>query len=152
MDLTAPPAADPLMIALERELQPGERVLWSGKRLARVNTGGFAIWLFAVPWTAFALFWTVMAATGADALSDTVGPVGWAFALFGLPFVAVGLGTLVLPVLPLLGAGSTLFAAPTAACCGWRYSAGACGANRSNAAASARFSAASGAMAKDRCG
>ena len=41
MDLTAPPQPDrvdtSLGLALERELEPGERILWSGKQLARLN-------------------------------------------------------------------------------------------------------------------
>ena len=69
MDLSAPPAADPLKLALERELHGNERVLWSGKQLARVSWGGLAIWLFAVPWTAFAVFWTVMAKPGTARVS-----------------------------------------------------------------------------------
>ena len=83
MDLTAPPQPEPiapsLVLALERELEPGERVLWSGKQLARVNPAGFAIWLFAVPWTAFALFWMAMAAAGVKATDGAGGALAWAF-------------------------------------------------------------------------
>src|SRR5687768_8229339 len=109
MDLTAPPQADPLEAALQRELQAGERVLWRGRRLPRVAWSGFAIWLFAVPWTAFALFWTAMAYTGVQSF-EGAGPIGYAFPLFGTPFIAVGFGMLVLPFLPLFGANRTLFA------------------------------------------
>jgi len=108
MDLTTA-HSDPLQMALQRELQSGERVLWSGRPLARVAWSGLAIWLFAVPWTAFSLFWTSMAFAGAQAF-DEVGPLGYAFPLFGTPFIAIGLGMLSLPFLPLFGASRTLFA------------------------------------------
>lgn len=98
------------MLALDRELQAGERVLWSGKRLARVSWGGLAIWLFAVPWTAFSLFWMAGASMGAQAGSETFGFLAWAFPLFGLPFVLVGLGMMAAPFLPLFGASRTMFA------------------------------------------
>lgn len=110
MDLTAPPAADAISLALDRELQAGERLLWSGKRLARVSWGGMAIWLFAVPWTAFSLFWMAGASMGAQASSGTFGLLAWALPLFGLPFVLVGVGMMAMPFLPLFGASSTLFA------------------------------------------
>lgn len=109
MDLTAPPRTDPLEMALQRELRGGERVLWRGQPLARVSWSGLAIWLFAVPWTAFSLFWTAMAWAGAQSFADA-GPLGYAFPLFGTPFIAVGLGMLSLPFLPLFGASRTLFA------------------------------------------
>ena len=100
MDLTAPPQPDrvdtSLGLALERELEPGERILWSGKQLARLNLAGFAIWLFAVPWTAFALFWMAMAATGVRE-TEGAGALAWAFPLFGLPFVAAGIAMLAAP-------------------------------------------------------
>ena len=110
MDLTAPPRAQPLMLALERELQPGERLLWSGEQLARINAGAFGIWLFAVPWTAFALFWMAMAGIGAQATQGSAGVFAWAFPLFGLPFVLIGLAMLAAPFASLFGAHRVLFA------------------------------------------
>jgi len=41
---------------LRRELLPAERLLWSGRPDPARLRAAFAIWLFAVPWTAFALF------------------------------------------------------------------------------------------------
>ncbi len=109
MDLTAP-YSDPLAMALKRELQPGERVLWQARRLPRIAAAGFGLYFFAIPWTAFALFWMTMAYQGAQSEIESTGPVALAFPLFGLPFVAVGLGMLSLPFLPLLGADKTMFA------------------------------------------
>ncbi len=53
-----------LDLALSRELRVGERVQWSGMKLARVEWTHFGIYAFAIPWTAFSLFWTFMAAAG----------------------------------------------------------------------------------------
>ncbi len=109
MDLTAF-APDPLELALQRELRAGERVLWRGRRLPRVAWEGLAIWVFAIPWTAFSLFWTVMAFSGAQAFEPNAGVLCYAFPLFGTPFIAVGLAMLAAPFAPLFGAGRTLFA------------------------------------------
>ena len=48
--------------------------------------------VFGIPWTGFAIFWVVMA-SGARG----VGPIGWVFPLFGVPFVLIGLGMLASP-------------------------------------------------------
>ncbi len=100
---------DPLQLAMQRELRSGERVLWTGRPLARVAWSGLAVWIFAVPWTAFSVFWTVMAFAGAQAFEEA-GPLGYAFPLFGTPFIVIGLGMLSVPFLPLFGASRTLFA------------------------------------------
>jgi hypothetical protein len=56
-------------------------------------TAGF---LFGIPWTAFAIFWTVGAAWGTSKAGDA-GPFR-AFPLFGVPFILVGLGMLSGPI------------------------------------------------------
>jgi hypothetical protein len=96
--------------ALERELGPDETVQWHGWQLGRIDPRHFGIYLFAVPWTAFALFWTTMAA-GAMAASDLggVGLIGWAFPLFGVPFIAVGAWMLSRPFMPLWERGRVLY-------------------------------------------
>jgi hypothetical protein len=79
-----------------RELEPGESVSWSGMpKPVYFNAGTTAAFLFAIPWTAFALFWMAGAARfqipqfnqGADL-----------FPLFGIPFVLVGFGMLSAPL------------------------------------------------------
>lgn len=113
-DVTGPERTNATMarlrLALERELAPDEVVLWHGWKLGRVEPLSFGIYLFAIPWTAFSIMWTAMAA-GAMASSGDDGPgwFGWAFPLFGLPFVAVGVGMLAGPFAPLLHKGRVLF-------------------------------------------
>lgn len=99
-----------LRLALERELHADEAVLWHGWQLGRLEPRAFAIYLFAIPWTAFALMWTALAA-GAMVQSGEEGPgwIGWAFPLFGLPFVAIGLLMLARPFGPLLERGRVLY-------------------------------------------
>lgn len=96
-----------LTLALERELQPDETVQWHGWQTGRVDLRSFAIYVFAVPWTAFSLMWTVLAA-GAIGVAE-IGLVGIAFPLFGLPFIAVGAWMLARPFLPLWERGRVLY-------------------------------------------
>lgn len=80
---------------LQRALQPGERVRWAGQPApTRAVLGSLLLWLFFIPWTAFAVFWMV-AASGFEVPTFTQ-PNHW-FALFGLPFVLIGLGGLSSP-------------------------------------------------------
>ncbi|WP_340586993.1 hypothetical protein [Erythrobacter alti] len=105
------PYSDPLEIALQRELVEGERVMWKARPLSRIMWTGFAIWLFAVPWTAFAVFWTVMAYAGVDSMTDGGSSLlAYAFPLFGLPFILVGLAMMSAPFAPLLWANRRMFA------------------------------------------
>jgi hypothetical protein len=90
--LKLPPA---LQQKVTRELQPGEVVSWAGQPDAnRFMLTGFALWLFFIPWTAFALFWVAGAAgfkwPDFNALFSF-------FPLFGLPFVLIGVGGLLSP-------------------------------------------------------
>ncbi|MFM9934948.1 MAG: hypothetical protein ACKVOL_01980 [Novosphingobium sp.] len=86
---------------LRRELLPGERLLWSASPAPRKLRAAYAIWLFAVPWTAFALFWEAMAFMPWYAGTHTPDAMKWSFGivfpLFGLPFIAVGCAMLWMP-------------------------------------------------------
>ncbi len=76
-NLPLDPATERLLAA---ELRPGETVLWqSSSDPRRSFRMGLLIFLFAIPWTAFAVFWMTMASRGSVL-----------FGLFGLPFVLVG--------------------------------------------------------------
>lgn len=114
---TAAPEDD----GLKSELRAGERVLWSGKPLpARIMLSAFAIWFFAIPWTAFALFWESMALSPWFAASGSHGTpkaVEWGvavvFPIFGLPFVLIGLGMMAAPFYAYRKAQRTLYAITT---------------------------------------
>ncbi len=83
---------------INRELEPGERIEWLDMPKPRfftpASTGAF---LFGIPWTAFALFWTAGAAWGVSE-SDTGPGLFNFFPLFGVPFILVGIGMLSTPI------------------------------------------------------
>ena len=80
---------------LHEELGPTEKLLWSAApapgRLARIT---LPIFLFAIPWTAFAIFW-IAGASGFK--RPNFGQPAGLFPLFGVPFVLIGLGMLSSP-------------------------------------------------------
>lgn len=107
MELTGQP--DRVEALLRQELASGERLLWHSRALPRAKRGSLAIVLFAIPWTAFSIFWVVMAFTMTRLDSDA-NLMDWLFPAFGLPFVAVGLFMFVRPLLSRLAAGRTIYA------------------------------------------
>lgn len=103
-----------LQLALERELADDEQVLWQAMQLARLEQKAFGTYIFAIPWTVFALLWTALAAGGTVSMgSEGLGWIAWAFPLFGLPFIAIGLAMLARPFLPLVQKGRVLYAVTT---------------------------------------
>ena len=105
---------------IEGELASGETLLWAGQpspgRMAKM---GIVPMLFGIPFTAFALFWTAMAggmawfAHGVGSQFPGGGSLTTPFALFplfGLPFIAVGVGMLLSPLWLSLKARRTLYA------------------------------------------
>jgi hypothetical protein len=99
--------------SLRRELVAGERLLWSAQPLARRLKGGFGIWVFAIPWTVFALFWESAAflpwlasSKTPDAMRLTFGIV---MPLFGLPFILIGFWMLWKPIQAMRQAGMTVY-------------------------------------------
>lgn len=89
------------------ELQSGERVTWAGQpmpgRFARRSIG---MVLFAIPWTAFAVFW--VAAASRFTAPDFSHPFDF-FPLFGVPFILIGLGMLTSPFWMRLKARRTVY-------------------------------------------
>jgi hypothetical protein len=81
---------------VERELESGERIVWMEQPIPRyftaMSTGAF---LFAIPWTAFAVFW-ICGASGFKVPDFSKGGFSF-FPLFGVPFVLIGLGMLSSP-------------------------------------------------------
>jgi hypothetical protein len=99
---------------LRRELIAGERVVWSAQPDPKRMRAVFWAWAFAIPWTAFSIGWTGIAATAvfAGAFQDESGFSWWAilFPMFGLPFVGIGLWMLNKPFVVLADARHTLHA------------------------------------------
>lgn len=100
---------------LDDELDSSERLLWAGQpdpgRMARQ---GGCLAAFGIPWTLFAVFWTVTASGIGGIISSgfpggSRGP-GALFGLFGLPFIAVGLGLLTAPFWMARRARRTIYA------------------------------------------
>jgi hypothetical protein len=102
----------------EREFAD-ETLVWAAKPDVRIAFWlSFGIWFFAIPWTAFSLFWiSLPAAALYEAYSgvELGAPKGaptlamWAFALWGVPFVLIGFGMLSAPFFTLKKGGRTLF-------------------------------------------
>ncbi|MFI5372254.1 MAG: hypothetical protein ACHQ52_11915 [Candidatus Eisenbacteria bacterium] len=93
-----------------RQLDSGERLLWSGSPTpGSMALGALPLALFGIPFSAFAAFWIVTAWTGTRHLSHSAGP-WFLFPLFGLPFLFVGLGVLTAPIWAYFGAAKTVYA------------------------------------------
>jgi hypothetical protein len=83
----------------ESEINPGETVVWSAAPDPKRSWyKALPMVLFAIPWTAFAIFW-MFGAMGFKApdFSRSGGFMQLLFPLFGLPFVLVGLGMFASP-------------------------------------------------------
>ncbi len=82
---------------VEKELETGEKIVWIGMPVPKFfipkATGTF---IFGIPWTAFAIFWTVTASWGVFQSGNA--NIFWLFPLFGIPFIVVGIGMLLSPV------------------------------------------------------
>jgi len=84
-----------LKAKLANELRPGERIVWLEMPIARYFTAGSTgAFLFAIPWTAFAVFW-ICGAAGFQ-IPDFKNAFSF-FPLFGVPFVLIGCGMLSAP-------------------------------------------------------
>jgi hypothetical protein len=97
----------------------GEKLVWAAQPDVRIAFWlSFGIWLFAIPWTAFSLFWISIPAaalyeayTGIDIRAPKGAPTVamWAFALWGVPFVLIGFGMLLAPFWVLRKGARTLY-------------------------------------------
>ncbi len=85
-----------LQEAVARELEPGESITWIDMPVPKFFTpASTSAFLFAIPWTAFALFW-VAGASGFQVPDFKEGSD--LFPLFGLPFVLIGVAMLSSPI------------------------------------------------------
>ena len=77
---------------LERELEPKERVVWRGQPdVVRFVIRNIGVFLFGIPFFAFAVFWTTTAVSGFvrhGAMGKSAFP--WFFILWGGMFVTIG--------------------------------------------------------------
>jgi len=83
---------------IDRELQPGESIKWVEQPVAQMFTlASLPVLFFDIPWTSFAIFW-MWGALGFKVpdLSRGIQPEHL-FALFGVPFVLIGVGMLSSP-------------------------------------------------------
>ncbi len=114
-DMSIPPE---LKAFAEREFL-GEKLVWAAQPDVKIAfLLSFGIWLFAIPWTAFSLFWISIPVaalyegyTGANIGAPKGAPslAMWAFALWGVPFVLVGFGMLLAPFWTLRKGAKTLY-------------------------------------------
>ncbi len=82
---------------VRRELEPGESVRWMEQPIPKFFTPmSIGAFLFAIPWTAFAVFW-ICGASGFKRPDFSGGGFAF-FPLFGLPFVLIGFGMLLSPL------------------------------------------------------
>jgi len=96
--------------AVQGELEPGESLLWVGRpNPMRAIGPAWGAFVFGIPWTAFALFWTWGASGFGRHMPGTGGPFSF-FPLFGLPFILVGLGMLTSPLWAYRKGKRTLYA------------------------------------------
>jgi len=94
---------------LARELAAGESLRWADVAVPRFfSMATIAPMLFAVPWTAFAVFW-ICGASGFKMPDFSRGGFSF-FPLFGVPFVLIGIGMLLSPVWRWLRLRRTLYA------------------------------------------
>ena len=93
--------------AVERELEPGEKVTFietpQPRFFTTASTGAF---LFAIPWTLFALFW--MAGAAGFKIPDFKNGFDL-FPFFGVPFVLIGFAMLSSPIWAYRNAFKTVY-------------------------------------------
>jgi hypothetical protein len=92
---------DKLQARVNNELEAGEIIRWIEQPVPRHFTPkATAAFLFGIPWTAFAIFWTLGAAAQSSPAESGKGimNVFSLFPLFGIPFILIGLGLLSRPL------------------------------------------------------
>ncbi len=81
---------------IRQELRAGESLRWAETPKPKFFTSStLPMVLFAIPWTAFSIFW--MCGAAGFKVPDFSGP-GSFFPLFGLPFFFIGMGMLLSPL------------------------------------------------------
>ncbi|NOQ35400.1 MAG: hypothetical protein GQ569_05830 [Methylococcaceae bacterium] len=92
---------------IQNELNHREVMKWSGRPKPRAfAASSLIIFLFAIPWTAFSIFW-IFAASGFQVPDFDEGFDF--FPLFGLPFLFIGIGMLLSPIFMYSKAKKTVY-------------------------------------------
>jgi len=98
---------------LRRELTRGERLIWAAQPRATRMKSVLWMWVFALPWTLFALFWEsgVLSIWGGrnSSASNMEIAFGVFFPIFGLPFVAIGFWLMWKPIAAMRQARDTAY-------------------------------------------
>lgn len=100
--------------AVQRELKPEERVLWSEMPIPTFFTAkNTQLFIFSIVWTLFSVLWTG-AASGFSVpdfkdASDPFQLMRVLFPLFGIPFILIGLGMLTIPFFNYRKAWKTIY-------------------------------------------
>ena len=97
--------------AIDAELDAGERIVWLRQPVPWLLwRGTLAVLIFGVPWTAFAVFWTLGAAGLVGSTARATGWWAYIFPLWGLPFIFIGLVMLSAPYWAARAAKRTIYA------------------------------------------
>jgi hypothetical protein len=104
-----------LLELVNDELLDGETIQWIDQPIpVFFSAAAMGTFFFAIPWTAFSLFWTCAAAGVFDPNNGVINlnfdPGRWHFAAFGIPFVLFGLGMLSSPLWMRRNAKRTVYA------------------------------------------
>jgi Bacterial PH domain len=98
----------------QSELQSGESLCWTGTAdPRRAALSALPASIFGIPFVAFSLFWITQAYHATSALSKNNNAFAKGFAvfpIFGLPFLFVGLGIILMPLRAFLKGGNTVYA------------------------------------------
>jgi len=101
-------------VRAQSELQSGESIYWTGTAdPARAAITALPAALFGIPFAGFALFWINGAYQASSHISKNANSFAKGFAvfpLFGLPFLAIGLGIVLAPLWAYLKGRSTVYA------------------------------------------
>lgn len=78
---------------LAGEMDPGENLVWAGRPKGgfRLRAADAFMIPFSIVWCGFAVFWMIGASGALATGADKATPINYVFALFGLPFVLIGL-------------------------------------------------------------
>ena len=78
---------------IAQQLNSGERLVWSGRPRGGIRFREADIFVipFSLVWCGFAIFWEIMASRPVAAGRGGPWNVAFAFPLFGVPFVLIGL-------------------------------------------------------------